>query len=361
MWVEETHDLLENADTSNTVEKLTTSFNQAKDILTKKKCVVITGVQGSGKTFLAERLVNDLEKNRSKIEVARISNLTALRQERELSTRRKDIYVFDGIFYELQSYQTFKDTLNDLDHFFKNNEKFCLIFTSPSYIWQNHARSVGFEARFSEMNVDLDKRNVDEKQAILKSLMKQYSVSGEKAGRLCKLQKDLLKNVYGCIGFPALISWVCKQPIDENVEELLKNPLQSISNKVVSLKNSLDVKEKAKYFILAYMSFKDGKMTRNDFDNTFFDTLKNLYDEKFEYRNLNKYARSMVGYYLVESKNCCFELDSNIIQKIVLVSIARDHATFFQKHCKVYFEYVISEEHCPPYIKHWYAECFTTV
>lgn len=181
------------------------------------------------------------------------------------------------------------------------------------------------------MNVDLDKRNVDEKEDILKSLMKKYSVSGKKADRLYKLQKDLLKYGSGCIGFPALISWVCKQPIEENVEELLNNPLQSISNKIESLKNSLDVNEKAKYYILAYMSFKDGKMKRNDFDNTFFDTLKNLYDEQFEYKNLKKYARSMVGYYLAESKKCCFELDSTIIQKIVLVSVARDHAAFFSK------------------------------
>lgn len=358
MRVEETNDLLENADKSNKVEKLTTSLNHAKDLLTKKKCVVITGVQGSGKTFLAERLVNDLKKNRSKIKEAWISNLTALRQEMKLSTR-KDIYVFDGIFYELQSYQTFRDTLNDLDNFFI--EKCCFIYTCPSYIWQNHARSVGFEARFSEMNVDLDKRNVYKKEDILKSLMKQYSVSGKKADRLYKLQKDLLKYGSGCIGFPALISWVCKQPIEENVEELLNNPLQSISNKIESLKNSLDVNEKIKYYILAYMSFKDGKMKRNDFDNTFFDTLKNLYDEQFEYKNLKKYARSMVGYYLAESKKCCFELDSTIIQKIVLVSVARDHAAFFQKHCKVYFKYVISERHCPPYIDHWYAECFTSV
>lgn len=361
MRVEETYDLLENADKSNKVEKLT-SFNQAKDFLTKEKCVVITGVQGSGKTFLAERLVNDL-KNRSNIKEAWISNLTALRQEKKLSTRTKDIYVFDGIFYELQSYQTHKETVDDLEHFLKNIENRCLIFTSPSKIWQTHATHSDFEATYSKMNVDLDKRNADEKQAILKSLMKRYSVSGEEARRLSELQNDLLKYDSGCIGFPALISWVCKQPIDENVEELINNPLQSISNKIVSLKNSLDVKEKAKYFILAYMSFKDGKMKRNGFDNTFFDTLKNLYDAKFEYKNLNKYAREMVGYYLVESKKCCFELDSNIIQKIVLVSVAKDHAAFFQKHCKVYFEYVISERQYRDldFIDRWYAECFTTV
>lgn len=204
MRVEETNDLLENADKSNKVEKLT-SLNQAKDLLTKKKCVVITGVQGSGKTFLAERLVNDLKKNRSKIKEDWISNLTALRQEIKLSTR-KDIYVFDGIFYELQSYQTIRDTLNDLDNLKKKNENCCLIYTCPSYIWQNHARYVVFEDRFSEMkfSVDLDKRNVDEKEDILKSLMKRYSVSGKKADRILKLQKDLLKYNSGCIGFPGL-------------------------------------------------------------------------------------------------------------------------------------------------------------
>lgn len=49
----------------------------------KKPRIVITGVQGSGKTFLENRLVTDLKKNKNKIKVAWISNMAQLRQEQK--------------------------------------------------------------------------------------------------------------------------------------------------------------------------------------------------------------------------------------------------------------------------------------
>lgn len=44
MWVEEINDFLENVDKLNKVEKLIIFFNYVKDLLIKKKCVVIIGV-----------------------------------------------------------------------------------------------------------------------------------------------------------------------------------------------------------------------------------------------------------------------------------------------------------------------------
>lgn len=337
--------------------KKTSSFNQAKEFLSKEKHVVITGVQGSGKTFLANRLIDDLKKNKNIIKVAWISNQIQLSQEQKGQIRRTHIYVFDGIFYELQTYRKFKDTLKDLEFFLESTEKPYLIITSPSFIWLNHAKSDGFKERFREVNVDLDNRNESEKQEILKSLMKKFTVCKEKKSRLHDLQEPLLKNVSACIGFPALVSWMCKQPSDEIVEELLNKPLQSIGGKVVSLKDASTLKERGKYLILAYMSCKDGNMNVNDVDTELFDALKEKYAEGFKYENLKTYARSMKGYYLLENKKCCFELDSNILKKIVFVSVARDEGNlvFFQEHCKKVFSENVTEK-CPSNFDKTYAE-----
>lgn len=79
--------------------------------------VLITGVQGSGKTFLARLLVNDLKKNESKREMFWISNLTELRELQTKSIKEMNIYVFDGVFYELQTDKKLREAVKVLEFF----------------------------------------------------------------------------------------------------------------------------------------------------------------------------------------------------------------------------------------------------
>lgn len=53
MGLEETNNLFrDRADKSNSAEEQLNSFQQARRCLNQKRLVVITGVQGSGKTFI---------------------------------------------------------------------------------------------------------------------------------------------------------------------------------------------------------------------------------------------------------------------------------------------------------------------
>lgn len=354
--------LKDKADKLNKTEEQSNSFKQARRFLDQKKMVVITGVQGSGKTFFARALVTALKKkSKSNImECIWISNENELLQIKKKPIREFDIYVFDGIFYELQMDVKFEETINALNDYSNSTKIPHLIFTIPSHIWQKHSKCNEFETWLGEVRVDLDKRSESEKRKILKHLMDLYDVPRELAVKICQIQNTLLKEVSSSIGFPALISWICKQSSEEEVDFILRCPLQSMSNKVVLLKNAPAVEKSGKYLILAYMSLKDGKMDVVNVDKELFYSLKKTFVPRFLDEDLDKCAASMVGYFLLRNEDDgSYEFDLNIMKKIVLASLAKENARFVQIYCKHdYLKYVITTKLCPNDMDTFYAECY---
>lgn len=361
--MEETKDLLKDkADSLNKAKEQSQFFKQARKFLDQKRRVVITGVQGSGKTFLAKLLVTDLKNNGTDVKSIWISNIIELPDYQTISIGEFDICVFDGTFYELQMDEKVKKTIKDLKGYLDISKNLYLIFTIPSYIWQKHSRCNEFESWLGEVRVDLDKRSESEKRSILTYLMNRYDVPREQADIICKLESDLLLFTSKSIGFPALISWVCKQSSEESVKMLLSTPLQSISDEVDSLKNDPKVEENGKYLILAYMSLKDGKMTVDNVDKELLKSLKTTFVPGLVDTDLRKYAESMVGYFLLRNEDGSYEFDLNIVKKIVLVSVAKETSLLVQFHCKKdYSKYVIISELCPDDMNDHYSECFAKV
>lgn len=80
-------------------------------------------------------------------------------------------------------------------------------------------------------------------------------------------------------------------------------------------------------------------------------------------KDLDKYAKSMVGYFLLRNEdNGSCEFDSNIMKKIVFVNLAKDNALFVQLNCKnIYPKYLIPIESCPGDMDDNYAECFANI
>lgn len=69
-----------------------------------------------------------------------------------------------------------------------------------------------------------------------------------------------------------------------------------------------------------------------------------------------------MGYYLLSNEDGRFEFDSNILKKIVFVSVAKENLLLVQMNCKnEYLKYVIPTELCPDDMDTIYAECFTRV
>lgn len=110
-----------------------------------------------------------------------ISNIVDLPKPQTKSIGEFDIYVFDGIFYELQMDKHIKETINILKEFLNGSKNSYFIFTIPSYIWQKHSRCTEFETWYGEVRVDLNERSKSEKRNILKFMMNRYDVPREQA------------------------------------------------------------------------------------------------------------------------------------------------------------------------------------
>lgn len=89
------------------------------------------------------------------------------------STEEVDIYVFEGLFYELQVEQKFKKNIGNLKEIINSNKTSYLIITCPTYIWQKNVSINELETMLSDVRVDLAQINEKEKRGVFMSFMKQ--------------------------------------------------------------------------------------------------------------------------------------------------------------------------------------------
>lgn len=317
-------------ETARKEEKPACLFDQAKMFLIQKKMVVITGVPGSGKTFLAKSLVNELHKNGYKMKSVLICNLDQLQQVHSGNMdqlqrgpgEQENIYIIDDIFRELQKHDQFAKTLTALNEFLSHAGETYFIITIPSSTWTNNFED--FDSMFYKVQVNLDKRDKSEKLAILQSLQTQYDLPKDQLANLNELKNELLLSFFACIGFPALVSLMLKQTNVEQLENCLCDPLKTIKDEISLIKNGT-IEDKGTFLVLSYICLKDGKIDVQNVDDNLFNFLKNKYAPKFDDKNLAEYCNGMVGHYLLSDTEGCYEFDLNIIKKTVCDSMEEDN------------------------------------
>lgn len=167
--------------------------------------VVITGVQGSGKTFIAKSLFSGLQNHGMNMNGIWICNLDQLHQT---PGGKEDVFIIDGIFFELQLYEKLKKNLDALNQFLGSAKETYIIITmlhvSHTCTRANHCYEI--DSKFNKVHVDLHKREEREKLTVLQFLKARYDVSSEVSAKLSELQNELLVASFACIGFPALVA-----------------------------------------------------------------------------------------------------------------------------------------------------------
>ena len=144
-----------------------TALGRSCRALRTERFVVITGIQGAGKTFLAERLYEkciDCEK-------VWIRQLNQFPEEEDQHGRIS--YFLDDLFYELQSEEEVKEVKNKIDTLYERTvvkENGQIILTITSLIWQRHASL--FNERKYQNFIDLDQLCPEDCEEILKFQMR---------------------------------------------------------------------------------------------------------------------------------------------------------------------------------------------
>nr|XP_022301522.1 uncharacterized protein LOC111109619 isoform X2 [Crassostrea virginica] len=140
-----------------------TALGRSCRALRTERFVVIIGIQGAGKTYLAERLCekcNDCEK----VWIRQLNQFP----EEEVDQKGRISYFLDDLFYELQSEEKVKRVKMEIDTLYertvvKGNGQ--IILTITSLIWQRHA-SLFHERNYHNL-IDLDQLCSEDREDIL--------------------------------------------------------------------------------------------------------------------------------------------------------------------------------------------------
>ncbi|XP_062603539.1 uncharacterized protein LOC134265336 [Saccostrea cucullata] len=89
------------------------SFSRAQRALRTERFVVITGIQGAGKTFIAKRLCNELFKEEKYVWITDPNAFTVL-------SNFESPFVLDDLFHELQPEDTVREIREKIDSLYEN-------------------------------------------------------------------------------------------------------------------------------------------------------------------------------------------------------------------------------------------------
>nr|XP_022301490.1 uncharacterized protein LOC111109593 [Crassostrea virginica] len=140
-----------------------TALGRSCRALRTERFVVIIGIQGAGKTFLAERLYEKC-KDCEKVWIRQLNQFP----EEEVEQNGRISYFLDDLFYELQSEEKVKRVKMEIDTLYertvvKRNGQ--IILTITSLIWKRHA-SLFHERNYHNL-IDLDQLCSEDREDIL--------------------------------------------------------------------------------------------------------------------------------------------------------------------------------------------------
>ena len=257
-----------------------TALGRSCRALRTERFVVITGIQGAGKTFLAECLYEKCIDS-EKVWIRHLNQFP-----KEVDQNGRISYFLDDLFYELQSEEEVKEVKNKIDALYertvvKGNGQ--IILTITSLIWRRHASL--FNERKYQNCIDLDQLCIEDCEDILKFHMSnivpaEYADSGDPSCSIVTEYKEIRNVVLKDrnpdfkglvadrgIGMASSIALACqfqnRNYSKENISRIIKTSLSWVHS---YWKKIIDENWTGTTVMLALMAIQNEKLERNRID-----------------------------------------------------------------------------------------------
>ncbi|XP_062606347.1 uncharacterized protein LOC134268165 [Saccostrea cucullata] len=246
------------------------TYTRAGNCLTLKRFVVLRGVQGSGKTYLAKKLAGNINQI-SKTE-CQVHWLNDVLENKIPSLTTKTLIVLDDIFYELQSEDEIQTVIKEVEELYDNvcsSKSLFTIMTIPTLVWKRNSDNFQ-NKRCLRIYVDLDTLSTEERMDILHEHLNRSAIKDEGIQTKGKLMmREIVKSAiinferYDYIGYPSCVAWISRMQNQFDLHDagrFIEVPITRIKSEIYRLSNAKNIKERKMFLLLAFMAFNDGKL-----------------------------------------------------------------------------------------------------
>ncbi|XP_062594042.1 uncharacterized protein LOC134255525 [Saccostrea cucullata] len=277
------------------------TFTRARSCLATKRFVVLRGVQGSGKTYLAKKLADNINQiSNTKCQVHWIHDVLENGIPR---LTNKALFVLDDMFYELQSKDEIQGLIEKVKELFDNvcsSKRFYAIVTIPTLTWKIHSDYFQNETYFTNY-VDLDTLNTEERLEIFNQHLNRSALKKEGDPTKMQNQMDL-----------------------HDARRFIEVPITRIKSEISRLLDSKNTKQRKMFTLLAFMAFNNGKLNVREYDEDLLMEFARIF---FPFDNCREFTLqendpsvfSLQEKYIRHVSDGIYEFYLDIVRKIVLV------------------------------------------
>lgn len=301
-----------------------TKYTQAQNYLQTTHSVVLIGVEGSGRTYLAKQLAENMKK----YETCWIKH--NLEFERDTRSSERKLFILDDMFYVLQTEDEVKNVASKVEKLYQTAQSSYIIVTVPSYIWKKYSDTFSDKESFKS-HVDLNTLSEEERNCILTKHLNLNHIRNEEnaEGSALFIRKEVKSAIVGSatctsIGFPSCVAWISKMRDQNEIHEadrFMQFPVSRIKSEVRVLQKSTKNEDKKMFLLLAYTALSGGMLDITQLNEEFLHFLATtLYPEDDHNGFLDDFEPSLLALdekYVKKRATGKYEFQLDVVRKII--------------------------------------------